>query len=322
VSYRYFTLPVSRLTWNYRATLKQFTDISYSEGEMAKSATPMRRHQGFPLTTLLTACVVSPSAEQNHANPKSPQSRTWSYEQFTDLTEKAILTGGLEGTDGIHIAVEQHPRFGSSVYIFFLLQSGQAFDCEQSCLINIYFDDGKPESWPVLGPSMNAPSVGVPLAQVEELIAKLRNSRHFTIEAPVLTAGRASFDFYSEGLVWPLPLARVSIRTEGIPLAESNGLHAGGKNRWPPMPACYYMPNPPIPKGTVPADFHGTVEAEAKVTVAGTIENIKILESPNAAINESVIETLKTWKCKPATAPPNSEPIPVTVTFKIKLNQQ
>jgi TonB family protein len=282
---------------------------------------PMRRHQGFLITALLTACVVSPSAGQSHANPRIPQSLTWSYEQFTDLTGKAILTGGLEGTDGIHIAVEQHPRFGSSVFIFFLLQSGQEFDCEQSCVINIRFGDGKPESWPVLGPSMNAPSVGVPLAQVEELIAKLRNSRHFTIEAPVLAAGRASFDFYSEGLVWPPTLALVSIRTEGMPLAERNGLHAG-INRWPPMPACYYMPNPPVPRGTVPADFNGTVAFEAKVTVEGTIENIKILESPNAAINESVIETLKTWKCKPATVLPNAEPIPVTVTFQIKVNQQ
>jgi TonB family protein len=285
----------------------------------------MRMYQGFLIPALLTAWVVNPSAGQNHKNPEIPQNPAWSYEQFTDVTGRAILDAGLEGTDGIHIAVEQHPRWGSAVYIFFLLHGAKEwkeFDCEQSCVINIRFDDGKLEPWPVLGPRMNAPSLGVSLAQVEELIAELRASRHFTIEAPVLAAGRASFDFYSEGLVWPPPLALVSIRTEGMPLAERNGLYTGGKYRWWPMPACYYMPNPPIPKGTVPADFHGTVKVEAEVTVEGTIENIKILESPNAAVNKSVIETMKTWKCKPATAPPNAESIPATVTFQIKLNQQ
>jgi TonB family protein len=284
----------------------------------------MRGYQGF-LIAVLTACAPDPSTGQNQAYSKIPQSQVWSYEQFTDVTGKPILTAGLEGTHGIHIAVEQHPRWGSSVYIFFLLSGGKewkVFDCEQSCVINISFDDGKVEPWPVLGSSMNAPSLGVPLAQVEELITKLRNSHHFIIDAPVLVDGRGSFDFFSEGLIWPPPPSLVSIRREGMPLAEKNGLHTGGKYRWIPLPACYYMPNPSIPKETVPADFHGTVDAEAKVTVEGTIENIKILKSPNAAINESVIETLKTWKCKPATAPPDGEPISVTVTFEIKLNQQ
>jgi TonB family protein len=284
----------------------------------------MRMCNGFK-TALLTAWVVNPAAGQNHKNPEVPQNPTWSYEQFIDVTGKAILDAGLEGTDGIHITVEQHPRWGSAVYIFFLLYGAKEwkeFDCEQSCVINLRFDDGKLESWPVLGPLTNYPSLGVRLAQVEELIAKLRNSRHFTIEAPLLTAGRASFDFQSEGLVWPPPSALVSIRTDGIPLAEKNGLFTGGKYRWLPMPSCYYTPNPPIPKEIDRADFHGTVKVEAKVMVEGTIENIKILESPNAAVNKSVIETMKRWKCKPATAPPNAEPISATVTFEIKLNQQ
>ena len=127
----------------------------------------MRRYQGLLVTALLTACVVNPSAGQNHASPKIPQSPAWSYEQFTDVTGKAILTAGLEGTDGIYIAVEQHPRFGSSVYIFFLLQSGQEFDCEQSCIINIRFDDGNLEPWPVLGPRLTPHPWGCPLRRLK-----------------------------------------------------------------------------------------------------------------------------------------------------------
>jgi len=238
-----------------------------------------------------------------------------SYQQFTDVTGTAILIANLESAEGMHIAIEQHPRFGTSAYIFFLFD-GKVFDCEKSCVINIRFDDEKLEPWPVLG-ARGYPSVGLSLAQVEELITRLKDSHHFTIEAPVLASGRASFDFFSGGIIWPPPPALVVI-AEGTALAERHGLRAGGKNRWPPLPACYYMPNPPIPKGTVPADFHGTVDAEAKVTVEGRIENIKILKSLSPALNESVIETLKTWKCKPATVPPNSEPIPVTVSFQIK----
>jgi hypothetical protein len=139
----------------------------------------MSTYRGFLITVLLVACVVVPSPGQNQPNPKVPQSQGWSYEQFTDrLTEKAILTAGLESADGLHIAIEQHPRFGSSAYIFFLLESGKEFDCEQSCLINIRFDDGKLEPWPLPGPT-HYPSVGLTLAQVEELIARLKNSRHF-----------------------------------------------------------------------------------------------------------------------------------------------
>ncbi len=280
----------------------------------------MSTYQVFLVTVVLAAWVVIPSAGQNQSNPEVPQSKGWSYEQFADkLTEKTLLTASLDSTDGMHIAVEQHPRFGSSAYIFFLLESGKEFDCERSCVINIRFDDGKFESWPVLGPR-GYPSVGLPLAQVEELITRLRKSRHFIIEAPVLSAGRASFDFYSEGIVWPPPPSAVSIRAEGQPLAERNGLHAGGKYRWPTMPYCSYMPNPPITKEATVANFEGTVEVEAKFTVDGTIENIKILKSPGLGLDESVIETLKKWKCKPATAP-GGELIPMTVTFQIKFSR-
>jgi hypothetical protein len=44
------------------------------------------------------------------------------------------------------------------------------------------------------------------------------------------------------------------------------------------MPSCFYTPNPPITKGRTTSDFQGTVEAEAKVTVEGTIERVKILK--------------------------------------------
>jgi len=270
-------------------------------------------YQAFVIATLLMAGAVVPAAQNE-------STQGWSYEQFMDkLTEKTFLTASLEGTNGMYIAVEQHPRFGSSAYIFFLLKSGKEFDCEQ-CLINIHFDDGKLESWPVLEPR-SGPSVGLSLAQVEELVSRLRNSHHFVVEAPLLSAGKASFNFYSEGLVWPPPMLAVSVRTEGTPLAEENGLHAGGKTRWLPMPGCFYMPNPPMTKQATVANFKGTVEVEAQVTVEGTIENIKILKSPGLGLNESVIETMETWRCKPATAPPDGEPIPMTVTFQIKFGQ-
>lgn len=276
-------------------------------------------YSDFFLTVALVLCIVVSSLGQNQSNPKAPQTRSWSYEQFTDITEKPILIASLESEEGMHITIEQHPRLGTSAYIFFVSVSEKKLDCGVSCVINIRLDDGKPGSWPVLGPT-SGPSLGLPLAQVEELIAKLRNSHHFTIEAPVLAAGRANFNFYSEGIVWPPPPALVSIRAEGWPLAERYGLHAGGAKA-PPVPSCYYMPSPPLPKGAAPSDYQGTVEAEVKVTIEGALENIKILKSPDPALNESMVETLKKWRCKPATLE-GGEPISITMTFQVPFKRQ
>lgn len=85
------------------------------------------------------------------------------------------------------------------------------------------------------------------------------------------------------------------------------------------LPSCYYLPSPPITAEAVAAKFAGTVNIEGTVTVKGKIENIRILKSPGLGLDESIVETLKKWKCKPAIGP-DGKPIPVQVSFQIKFN--
>jgi TonB family protein len=68
------------------------------------------------------------------------------------------------------------------------------------------------------------------------------------------------------------------------------------------------------------ANFIGTVHGEATFTVEGKIENIRILKSPGLGLDESIVQTLKKWKCRPGTGP-DGKPIQVTVPFSFKFNR-
>jgi len=49
------------------------------------------------------------------------------------------------------------------------------------------------------------------------------------------------------------------------------------------------------------AKFHGAVLAGAVVELDGKLTNIRVFKGPGLGLDESVINTLKTWKCKAAT---------------------
>src|SRR5260370_41506901 len=70
-----------------------------------------------------------------------------------------------------------------------------------------------------------------------------------------------------------------------------------------PLPSCYYAPLPPHTVEAMKAKFIGTVRVEATFTVEGKIENIRILKSPGLGLDESIVQTLKKWKCRPAVGP-------------------
>lgn len=81
------------------------------------------------------------------------------------------------------------------------------------------------------------------------------------------------------------------------------------------MPSCYYMPWPPYTKEARDAKFEGTVLAEGIITVDGNVTSLRIVKSPGLGLDESVIKTLSTWKCKPAVR--EGKPIPVQIPFEI-----
>lgn len=79
------------------------------------------------------------------------------------------------------------------------------------------------------------------------------------------------------------------------------------------------MPSPPSTQEARAAKYQGIVLVEATVTLDGRIENIKIIKSPGFGLEESVIQTMKSWRCKAATGP-GGKPIPATVTFEISIH--
>jgi protein TonB len=75
------------------------------------------------------------------------------------------------------------------------------------------------------------------------------------------------------------------------------------------------MPAPPGTNAARAARFQGTIQAEGTVTVDGRVEHIKIVKAAGLGLDESVMQTMKTWKCKPAVGK-DGKPIAVTVPFQ------
>ena len=74
------------------------------------------------------------------------------------------------------------------------------------------------------------------------------------------------------------------------------------------------MPSPPYTKEARAAKFEGNVPVEG--VVDGRITNVRVLKSPGLGLDESVINTLKKWKCKPA-KDRDGKPVPALVPFQI-----
>ena len=85
-------------------------------------------------------------------------------------------------------------------------------------------------------------------------------------------------------------------------------------------PSCSYTPNPPYTKEARDAKFQGVVRVEAIVMPDGSVTNIRIMKSPGMGLDESILETLKTWKCTPATYNGKLVPtkIPIELNFRLK----
>jgi periplasmic protein TonB len=82
------------------------------------------------------------------------------------------------------------------------------------------------------------------------------------------------------------------------------------------LPSCFYMPNPPYSDEARKAKYSGTVLVEAIVTIDGRVTNPRVIKSPGLGLDESTINTLRTWRCKPANGP-NGKPVNVQVPFEV-----
>jgi TonB family protein len=104
----------------------------------------------------------------------------------------------------------------------------------------------------------------------------------------------------------PLPEITTSSSGETVERMGGNGTT---------MPRCTYMPNPPYSDGARKLKLSGTVTAEAVVHSEGKLENIRIVRGMPGGLNETVIATMRTWRCHPALK--DGKPVPVVVPFTI-----
>ena len=81
------------------------------------------------------------------------------------------------------------------------------------------------------------------------------------------------------------------------------------------MPTCFYMPNPPYSDAARTAKLSGTILVEGIVTTDGKVTSPRNIKGLPLGLNESILDTLKTWRCKPALQ--NGVPVSVLVPFEV-----
>ena len=81
-------------------------------------------------------------------------------------------------------------------------------------------------------------------------------------------------------------------------------------------PTCFYMPNPPYSEEARKAKYSGVVLVEAVITVDGQVTHPRVIRSPGLGLDDSTVQTMRTWRCKAATGPAG-KPVPTLVSFEV-----
>jgi TonB family protein len=81
-------------------------------------------------------------------------------------------------------------------------------------------------------------------------------------------------------------------------------------------PTCYFMPNPPYTQEAREAKFSGVISVEGVVGVDGRVTNTFILKRVGLGLDNNIVKTMQTWKCKPANGP-SGQPVATLVMFEI-----
>jgi TonB family protein len=81
------------------------------------------------------------------------------------------------------------------------------------------------------------------------------------------------------------------------------------------LPSCTYMPNPPYSEEARKEKISGAVITEAVINTRGTLEDFRILIGMPAGLNDTLIATMKTWRCIPGQK--DGRPVPTIVQFQV-----
>lgn len=82
------------------------------------------------------------------------------------------------------------------------------------------------------------------------------------------------------------------------------------------IPECVYCPSPTFSQEAVKAKYQGPVTIRLIVTADGRPKNIIVVQGPGLGLEEKAIETVTTWRFKPATGA-NGKPVDVWVTVEV-----
>jgi TonB family protein len=251
------------------------------------------------------ALAIVPCAAQGQSSEND--SSQWEYDQIPDkMTGKDTRAASIESSDGMYLAIERHPEGVTTAYVFFLDGNERLFFCTfRRCTIRLRFDDGKIESWSAEESNYGS-NKSLNFVDVTNLIRRLKHAHRVLVEVPVFEHGPTAFGFFVVGLIWPPP------PPAKVPKKEDES--ASSIKLTPP--ACFYAPQPPYSEEARARNFQGHVVVEGTVTLEGKIENIRIEKSPGLGLDESVVNTLKEWKCKAALWP-NGQPVAYTLPFDL-----
>jgi TonB family protein len=113
---------------------------------------------------------------------------------------------------------------------------------------------------------------------------------------------------------------------EPVKLSESYLPAGAAPSGWPyyfvgldgvSVPSCFYMPNPPYPDEMRKDGVSGVITLSGLVNINGNVEAVRITKSLQKQLDQLSLETIKTWRCKPA-RDPDGNPVAIRVPFEIK----
>jgi len=81
------------------------------------------------------------------------------------------------------------------------------------------------------------------------------------------------------------------------------------------VPIPTYKPEPPYTKEARAAKLQGTVVCSVVVDDTGNVADVQVVRSLEKGLDESAMQTLRTWKFQPATK--DGKPVPVKVVVEV-----
>lgn len=101
------------------------------------------------------------------------------------------------------------------------------------------------------------------------------------------------------------------------PPAAPKVFNASDKGVTPPVPIS--KPDPPYTAEARAAEIQGTVQLQIVVGVDGAVTDVKVLQPINEGLTDSAVETIRTWKFRPAMKAGKPVPCKVMVEVSFRL---